>query len=95
LQSTLQPALRRQIARRLTARGSGTGPQVGQLRPSMARIGLVLSRRAPPAALPEPGRGTARHHARDRDRDDDDEQRQRDATAGALELNGSNDTVTG
>ena len=57
---------------------AGAGAQIGQLRPRLPRIGLVLARRAPPVALPEPGRGAARHHAEDRHRDDDDEQRQRD-----------------
>src|SRR5712672_2559176 len=54
------------------------GAQIGQLRPRLPRIGLVLARGAPPMPLPEPGRRAARRHACDRDRDDDHEQRQRE-----------------
>src|SRR5712672_3603748 len=55
------------------------GAQIGQLRPRLPRIGLVLARGAPPVALPKPGCAAARHHACDRDPDDDHEQRQREA----------------
>src|ERR1035437_3019514 len=73
---------------RIVPRGrNGARAQIGQLRPCLSRIGLVLSRRGPPVALPEPGRGATRHHARDLHRNDDDEQRQgyRDRRIGGIE----------
>ena len=92
----VRAALRRAGRRCGSPREAGAGgPQIGQLRPGLPRIGLVPARGAPPVALPEPGRDAARQHAQDRHRDDDDEQRQRRPQAtDRSELNGSNDTVT-
>ena len=64
-------------ALRIAPTGRSSGVQIGQLRPRLPRIGLVLPRGAPPMALPEPGRASARHHTNYRHRDDDDKQRQR------------------
>ena len=71
------------------------GAQIGQFRPRLAGIGLVLARRAAPAALAEPGRrcrppttpriATAMITTNSGSVT---------ATDGSAELNGSNDTVT-
>ena len=47
---------RRRKPLRIAPRDCRRGAQIGQLRPRLARIGLVLARRAAPVALPEPGR---------------------------------------
>src|SRR5882757_3229446 len=74
-------------ALRIVARGRHrAGAQIGQLRPRLPRIGLVLARGAPPVPLPEPGRRAARHHARDRDREDDKQQAQRNQDHGGEKL---------
>ncbi len=76
-----RPARGRQDAADRGARASWRWRADRPVAPAPPRIGLVPARRAPPVALPEPGRGAAGHHAQDRHRDDDDEQRQRDRDA--------------
>src|SRR5581483_7754246 len=62
---------------RLAAHGSRLAAQFRQLSASGARVGLMLARGAPPAALAEPGGSTTRDDAKDRSCNDEGEQRQR------------------
>src|SRR5438128_997629 len=63
--------------RRIAPLAGGLAAQIGQLGPHLAGLGLMLTGRAAPAPLPEPGRHAAGQNAKHGHRDDHHEQRQR------------------